>query len=67
MNLSDRDVLDAHALHLDDPTARELVDRWKRAAGDLAHYIERRSGGHDVDLLDASTLASIYVAASIER
>jgi hypothetical protein len=64
MRLCDRDVLDAHALHLEDPAARELVERWRRAAGDLAHYIERRSGEPQVDLVDASTLAAIFVAAS---
>ena len=57
------DVLEAHALRLEDPTARALVLDWHRGALALARYIESH-GGERVDLVDASTLASLYLEAS---
>lgn len=66
MTFSDVEVLEAHALRLDDPTARELVARWHRAALELALFIER-GRAERLDLVDASTLAALYVEASDGR
>ena len=66
MNFHPADVLEAHALRLDDPIARELVDRWRRAALELALFIEGRRNQH-VDLVDASTLAGMFVEVMESR
>lgn len=62
MRFSNVDVLEAHALRLGDPAARALVERWRRATAALALYIEEQRAER-VDLVDASTLASLYLEA----
>lgn len=57
-----RDIVEAHGLHLQERAARQLVERWHRATAALASYLHERSA-EDLDLVDVSTLASMYVEA----
>jgi predicted DNA-binding WGR domain protein len=57
-----RDIVEAHGLHLQERAARQLVERWHRATTALASYLHERSA-ENLDLVDVSTLASMYVEA----
>jgi len=57
-----RDIVEAHGLRLDERAARQLVERWRQATTELASYLHERSA-EDLDLVDVSTLASMYVEA----
>ena len=65
-----RDIVESHGLSLEDARARELVSAWMRATRALAQFAARRdaAGSHEsgkpLDLVDASTLASLYLVAS---
>jgi predicted DNA-binding WGR domain protein len=56
-------ILEAHGLAVDDARACELVARWHAATLDLARYASARAGGAALDLVDASTLAGMFVDA----
>jgi hypothetical protein len=56
------DVVERHALHLNDPTARELVRRWYDATSALRGYLAPHNET-PLDLVDVSTLADLYVHA----
>jgi hypothetical protein len=66
MILHDADILERHALRLDDPRVRALVARWRLAALELALFVERERDVR-LDLIDASTLAALYLEASDVR
>lgn len=57
----DAELARAHGLSLDDPTARELVRRWYDATVALRGYTGRTA---ELDLVDVSTLAEMFVRAS---
>lgn len=59
----EREIVEAHGLSLGDAVARQLVDEWRAATTALARYLEERRP-EALDLVDVSTLASLYVAAS---
>jgi hypothetical protein len=65
MRFTSLDVLEAHALRLGDPTVLALVERWHRATSALARYIDT-SAGESLDLVEASTLASLYLETSAD-
>lgn len=59
----ERELVEAHGLPLRDAVAHALVERWHEAARELAAYLEERTP--DVlDLVDVSTLASMYARAA---
>lgn len=57
-------LLEQHCLPLFDSTARKLVARWRDATDAIVRFIEARGGGA-LDLVDASTLAGMFEAASL--
>jgi predicted DNA-binding WGR domain protein len=61
--LVERELVEAHGLPLGDATARALVERWHLAARELAAYLEERTP-NALDLVDVSTLASMYAHAA---
>lgn len=56
-------ILEAHGLPVQDPTARTLVARWHAATHAIVQYLQAR-GAEVLDLVDASTLADMFVSAS---
>ncbi len=58
----EREIVEAHGLPLGDPTARELVTRWHAATLAIVGYLKAR-GTEALDLIDASTLAGMFVNA----
>ena len=59
----EREIVEAHGLRLVNPTARTLVARWHAATRELARYLDVGRRREPFDLVDVSTLASMYVAA----
>jgi predicted DNA-binding WGR domain protein len=59
----ERAILEAHGLPVEDGTARTLVTQWHAATAAIIRYVEGK-GAEMLDLVDASTLASLFVAAS---
>jgi predicted DNA-binding WGR domain protein len=59
----EREIVEAHGLSLEDKVVRQLVDGWLAATKALARYLEERRP-EAFDLVDVSTLASLYVVAS---
>jgi hypothetical protein len=60
---TERAILEDHGLRVEDATARALVDRWHAATSALVDYVRVR-GLAVLDLVDASTLADMFVSAS---
>ena len=56
-------MVEAHGLRLVNPTARTLVARWHAATRELARYLDVGRRREPFNLVDVSTLASMYVAA----
>jgi hypothetical protein len=48
---------------VEDATARTLVARWHAATNAIVHYLRAR-GADVLDLVDASTLADMFVSAT---
>lgn len=59
----ERAILEAHGLPVDDTNARTLVARWQAATVAIVRYLEAKGAGL-LDLVDASTLAGMFVTAS---
>jgi predicted DNA-binding WGR domain protein len=59
----ERAILEAHGLPVEDAMARELVVRWHAATVAIVRYLEGK-GAEMFDLVDASTLAGMFVTAS---
>jgi len=60
---TERAILEAHGLPTEDTTARALVARWHAATTAIVRYLEAK-GAEVLDLVDVSTLASMFVTAS---
>lgn len=62
----EREIVEAHGLHLGDRTARTLVEGWHAATRALRTYLTKQDGGdvEALDLEDVSTLASMYALAA---
>jgi hypothetical protein len=58
-------VVEEHGLPLHDPRAQELVAQWHRNTLEICLYLARK--GVTLDLVDASTLASMFVQAHEAR
>lgn len=56
----EREVVEAHGLPIEDAVARELVTRWRASTEAIVKYLAAR-GGDTLDLVDASTLAAMFV------
>ncbi len=56
----ERAIVEAHGLPLEDAVARELVSRWHASTVAIVGYLKAR-GGEGLDLVDASTLAAMFV------
>lgn len=59
----ERAILEAHGLPIEDATARSLVSRWYAATTAIVRYLADTKA-EALDLVDASTLAGMFVAAS---
>jgi predicted DNA-binding WGR domain protein len=59
----ERAILEAHGLPLEDPAGRRLVAQWHAATVAIVRHLEAK-GAEILDLVDASTLASMFVHAS---
>jgi hypothetical protein len=59
-----RAVVEKHGLPLEDATARKLVARWRDATLAIVRYLEAKGAGV-LDLVDASTLAGLFVEAAV--
>jgi predicted DNA-binding WGR domain protein len=60
---TERAILDAHGLLVEDATAQTLVARWRAATTAIVDYLRAR-GAEVLDLVDVSTLADMFVSAS---
>jgi predicted DNA-binding WGR domain protein len=60
---TERAILEAHGLPIEDTTARALVAHWHVAANAIVRYLETK-GAEVLDLVDVSTLAGMFVTAS---
>lgn len=58
-----RAIVEAHGLALDDIVAVSLVSRWREATLAIIRYAQTNGAGV-LDLVDASTLASLFVEAA---
>ena len=58
-----RAVVEQHGLPLEEATARKLVARWRDATLAIVRYLEAKGAGV-LDLVDASTLAGLFVEAT---
>jgi hypothetical protein len=63
MHATERALLEAHGLPVEDTTARALVARWHAATTAIVRYLEAK-GAEILDLVDVSTLAGMFVSAS---
>jgi len=59
-----RAVVEQHGLPLEEATARKLVARWRDATLAIAQCLEAKGAGV-LDLVDASTLAGLFVEAAV--
>jgi predicted DNA-binding WGR domain protein len=60
---TERAIVEAHGLSLGDASAWKLVAQWHAATVAIVRYIEAR-GAAVLDLVDASTLAGMFVSAT---
>ena len=63
VHATERAILEAHGLPLEDATARTLVARWHAATSAIVRYLETKRT-EMLDLVDVSTLAGMFVSAS---
>lgn len=61
--LAERVLVEAHGMPIEDPTARSLVARWHAATLRIVQHLHAKGAGL-LDLIDASTLASMFITAS---
>ncbi len=61
--LAERDLVEAHGLPIRDVKVQQMVSRWHRATLELSAFLRRRRREEDLDLVDVSTLAAMYVDA----
>jgi predicted DNA-binding WGR domain protein len=59
----ERAIVEEHGLSPQEPAARHLVARWHAATLDLVRYLEGKRT-EALDLVDVSTLAAMFVAAT---
>jgi len=59
-----RAVVEQHGLPLEEATARKLVARWRDATVAIVQYLEAKGAGM-LDLVDASTLAGLFVEEAV--
>lgn len=59
----EREIVEAHGLHLGDRTARALVEGWHAATRALRAYLTKQRA-EELDMEDVSTLASMYALAA---
>ena len=59
----ERAIVEDHGLSPREPAVRHLVSRWHAATLDLVRYLEGQ-GAEVLDLIDVSTLAAMFVAAT---
>jgi predicted DNA-binding WGR domain protein len=60
---TERAILESHGLPVEDALARTLIARWHAATTAIVDYLCAR-GAEVLDLVDASTLADMFVTAS---
>ena len=59
----ERAIVEHHGLSLREPVVRQLVTRWHAATLELARFLKERRT-EVLDLVDVSTLAAMFVAAT---